>query len=149
MNITQALLPSEMQACADIWLEASIAAHTFIPHDFWRDNHVAMREQYLPAADVYLAQEQGIIVGFAALHQGTLAALFVLPAWWSKGVGSLLLQHVQGLHAELKLTVYAKNSRAINFYLRHGFITQQEQTCAHTSEPELQMLWNRKNQEVY
>ena len=143
MNITQALLPSEMQACADIWLEASIAAHDFIPPEFWKSNYSAMLEQYLPATDVYLAQEQGIIVGFAALHQGTLAALFVLPVRWSKGVGALLLQYVQALHAELKLTVYAKNSRAINFYLRHGFAIQQEQTCSHTSEPELLMLWKK------
>ena len=143
MKITQALLPSEIQSCADIWLESSIAAHSFIEPEFWRSNYSAMLEQYLPAADIYLAKDEEAIAGFAALYQGRLAALFVLPAWWSKGVGSLLLQLVQELHEELQLTVYAKNSRAISFYLRHGFATQQEQVCPHTREPELLMLWKK------
>lgn len=145
MNITTALHSSEIKTCADIWLESSIEAHTFIQPEFWKNNYSAMLEQYLPAADIYLAKDGETIAGFAALHQVTLAALFVLPAWWGKGVGALLLNHAQKLNDELQLTVYSKNSRAITFYLRHGFVTQQEQSCPHTDEPELLMFWKKPN----
>ena len=134
---------SEIKACADIWLQASLAAHDFVAPDFWHENYEAMKEQYLPASDLYLAKEKDIVMGFAAVHQGALEALFVRPACWGKGVGSRLLQHLQGLHAELALAVYSKNTRAVNFYLRHGFTMSKEQVCPHTGEPELLMLWKK------
>ncbi|MEG6502164.1 MULTISPECIES: GNAT family N-acetyltransferase [unclassified Desulfovibrio] len=132
---------SEIEACADIWLQASLAAHDFVSADFWHENHAAMKEQYLPGSDCYLAKEEEAFLGFAAVYQGALAALFVRPVSWSKGGGSELLRHVQDLYAELTLTVYSRNSRAVNFYLRHGFAVSKEQACQHTGEPELLMLW--------
>ncbi|ATD82067.1 MULTISPECIES: GNAT family N-acetyltransferase [Desulfovibrio] len=143
MNITSAR-PKDIPACADIWLSASIEAHSFISPDFWTTNYPAMLEQYLPASEVFIATEAETIAGFAALYQGTLVALFVLPAWWSKGVGSLLLKHAQTQHSELTLTVYTQNSRAIGFYQRHGFTVQQKQVCSHTNESELLMLWKKQ-----
>jgi len=134
----------EIAACADIWLQASLAAHNFVAPDFWHENYSAMKEQYLPSSDLYLAKEKDTILGFAALYQGALEALFVRPACWGKGVGSRLLRHVQNLHAELALAVYSKNSRAMNFYLHHGFTVCREQTCPHTGEPELLMLWENE-----
>jgi len=141
MNITLAKDSSEIEACADIWLQASLAAHDFVPPDFWRKHLGAMKEQYLPASEVYLSKEEGTILGFAALDQGALEALFVQPAYWGKGVGSRLLRHVQNLHAELTLAVYSKNSRAVSFYLHHGFAVSKEQTCPHTGESEVVMRW--------
>ena len=141
MNIVPAHNRSEIGTCADIWLQASLAAHDFVPPDFWRKHLGAMKEQYLPASEVYLSKEEGTILGFAALYQGALEALFVRPAYWGKGVGSRLLRHVQNLHAELTLTVYSKNSRAVSFYLHHGFTVSKEQTCQHTGEPEVVMRW--------
>ncbi len=134
---------SEIETCADIWLQASLAAHDFVAPDFWREHYDAMKEQYLPGSDVYLAKEDGTVLGFAAVSQEALAALFVLPACWGKGVGSGLLRHVRGMHEELTLAVYSKNSRAVSFYLHHGFTVSKEQTCPHTGEPELLMLWKK------
>ena len=134
---------SQIGACADIWLQASLAAHDFVAPDFWSAHYDAMKEQSLPGSDVYLAKEDGTFLGFAAVNQGALAALFVLTACWGKGVGSGLLRHVQGMHEELTLAVYSKNSRAVSFYLHHGFTVSKEQTCPHTGEPEILMLWKR------
>lgn len=135
---------SEIGACADIWLQASLVAHDFVAPDFWREHYYAMKEQYLPGSDVYLAKEDCTVLGFAAVSQGALEALFVLPACWGKGVGSVLLRHVQDLHAELTLAVYSKNSRAVGFYLHHGFTVSREQDCLHTGEPEILMLWKKE-----
>ena len=143
MIIIQTSDRSEIEACADIWLQASLAAHDFVDPDFWRKNYDAMKEQYLPGSDVYLAKEKNTVIGFAALCQGALEALFVRPVWWGKGVGSRLLRHVQGLHTELTLAVYSRNNRAVSFYLHHGFTVSKKQTCPHTGEPEILMLWQR------
>jgi len=143
MIITLTKDSSEIEACADIWLQASLAAHDFVSPEFWHKNYEAMKEQYLPGSDLYLAQEEDTILGFAAVNQGALEALFVQPTCWGKGVGSRLLQHVQSLHTELTLAVYSKNSRAVGFYLHHGFTVCREQTCPHTGEPEVVLLWKR------
>lgn len=144
MIIVPAQNRSEMEACADIWLQASLVAHDFVSADFWHGNYEAMKEQYLPDSDLYLAKENQTILGFAAVYQGMLSALFVQSTSWSKGVGSGLLRHVQGLYAELTLTVYSRNSRAMSFYLHHGFAVSKELVCQHTGEPELLMLWKRE-----
>ena len=133
----------EIETCADIWLQASLAAHDFISPDFWRAHHTSMKEQYLPASDVYLAKEMAAVLGFAAVYLGALEALFVRPGYWGRGVGSGLLQYVQGLHARLELAVYGKNSRALNFYLQHGFTKTGGQTCPHTGEQEISMQWQK------
>jgi len=141
MIITLTKDSSEIKACADIWLQASLAAHDFIPPDFWHEHYEVMKEQYLPGSDVYLPKLEDTVMGFAAVNPGALAALFVQPTCWGKGVGSRLLRHIQDLHAELILTVYSRNSRAVNFYLHHGFTVCKEQNCPHTGEPEILMLW--------
>ncbi|NLV96008.1 MAG: GNAT family N-acetyltransferase [Desulfovibrionales bacterium] len=143
MIITLTKDSSEIEACADIWLQASLAAHDFVSPDFWHGNYSAMKEQYLPGSDLYLAKEEGTILGFAAINQRALEALFVQPTSWGKGVGSRLLRHVQNVHAELRLAVYSKNSRAVGFYLHHGFTVSKEQTCPHTDELEVVMLWEK------
>ena len=141
MRIEQTNAFSDLKACAAIWLEASIAAHTFIAPDFWARNHTAMLEEYLPASDVYVAKTQSTIVGFAAIHDCVLAALFVDPAEWGKGIGSELIRYTKDKYAKLELAVYTSNARALRFYRQHGFVLQEERICPHTGEPELLMSW--------
>lgn len=62
---------------------------------------------------------------------GELRALNLLPAFWSKGLGSeLFLASVAGLqsmgYAQAYLWVAAGNSRAISFYERHGWCRDGE-----------------------
>lgn len=133
----------ELKKCADIWLDASINAHTFVKPEFWRANHAAMFEEYLPVSEVFIAREQSKIIGFAAIHENSLAALFVAPAEWGKGVGSKLLCHVKDVYENLTLAVYKSNIRAVKFYQKHGFSLRNEQICSRTGEPELLMLWRK------
>jgi putative acetyltransferase len=146
MHISQVTTAPEISLCAEIWLKASILAHDFIAPEFWRSNLSAMKEQYLPASTVYAAKNQLTILGFAAVYQDSLAALFVSPEWWNKGIGSELLRHVQTVHSKLNLNVYTKNSGAIRFYQKYGFSALNEQTCPHTGESELLMCWRKDGQ---
>ncbi len=42
----------------------------------------------------------------------------------------------------LKLDVYAKNLKAVNFYIKHGFKIDQEKIEVETAEVEYSMIWN-------
>ena len=56
-------------------------------------------------------------------------------------IGKQLLDYAKAIKNELTLTVYAKNTRAINFYHREQFSTGSEKTDDNTGEKEFVLVW--------
>lgn len=137
--------PADYAACADIWLEASLLAHDFVPPALWTAQHEAMARHYLPASQVTLFRHADRPIAFAAVcspdGQDLLAALFVTPAFWRKGLGSALLRHVLRGRVRLRLDVYRANTGALAFYKSMGFVPVGESLCGHTGQPQVAMLW--------
>lgn len=78
--------------------------------------------------DVWLAEEDGLPVGFLAIRRSrtegweVLEKLYVEPEAQSRGIGTVLLDHAKALRPDgLHLWVFQKNIGAIRFYERHGF----------------------------
>lgn len=113
--------PEDLPAIVDIWLDASIIAHDFISEDFWKSQVANMRDLYLPSANVYLAIENQQILGFYAVNNHRLEALFVTPEAQRKGIGKALLNHAKQMFRSLTLSVYQENKRSCDFYLMQGF----------------------------
>lgn len=133
--------PTDMDAVLGVWLNASIQAHDFIAPDYWVARVGDMQEVYLPAAESYVYEENGQVLGFLSLVGPTLSALFVAPDRQGEGIGARLLQHAQRLRPELTLRVYAANARSIAFYEKHGFRRQVRQPDEHTGHEEWTMTW--------
>lgn len=87
-------------------------------------------------SEVYLVRVDGSVVGFvsygparrrgAAVGTGEIQALYVLPEYWSTGLGLVLCQRALLRLAEsgfvrVELQVLAGNERGIRFYRRVGF----------------------------
>jgi len=62
-----------------VWLEASIKAHDFVDGEFWESKVTDMRDIYIPSAENYVYEKEGIIKEFISLYTSTLAAIFVSP----------------------------------------------------------------------
>ena len=88
-------------------------------------------------------EEQGQIKGFVGLDGEYIAGIFVREKEQSLGIGKQLLDFVKSLKGQLKLNVYQKNERAIQFYLREEFSIQSESLDSNTGEKELIMVWKR------
>jgi len=131
----------DIPAMVEIWLSASIRAHNFISSDFWHKNAIEMRDRYLPASENWVYCENERILGFVALQQNTLAALFVTPGHQGRGIGRQLLNHAKTLRRMLSLTVYEANTKAIEFYSHHGFKMMIAQKDPHTGHSELLMSY--------
>ena len=58
-------------------------------------------------------------------------------------MGKALLDHVKESCSQLSLQVYKRNSRAVGFYLREGFVILNEQMDENTGETELVMSWTK------
>jgi putative acetyltransferase len=133
---------SDIDSIIDIWLNASIKAHDFIKKDFWESKTNEMREIYIPAAENYIYEEEGIIKGFVSLYEDTIAALFVLPEVQGLGIGTSLMQKAKEMRKDLNLTVYKANAKSIKFYIGCGFKIIKEQTDENTGCLELLMKYN-------
>ncbi len=122
----------EAAALAAIQRDASLAAlaHIFPPERYpYPIDEVTQRwEEALGdgGVDVFVAEEDGTAVGVAGARAEWLDGLYVLPAWWSRGVGRALHDHVlERLRAagssECHLWVLEHNDRARRFYERLGW----------------------------
>jgi Acetyltransferases len=135
--------PEDIENVMCLWLDTNIRAHDFIDSGYWRANFETVKN-IIPKAAVFVYEQDGNIQAFIGLMENHIAGIFVSDNFRSKGIGKLLLDHAKAKHGELYLNVYKKNSRAIHFYLREGFVTSAEQVDENTGEAELVMKWESK-----
>lgn len=128
-----------------IWLDANIEAHPFVPREYWTSNYELVHDM-LPQAEVYVFEDDVLhqLDGFIGLSDGYIAGVFVRSHVRSKGIGKHLLDHVKSLKPCLSLNVYRKNTRAVQFYQREGFSIQSENTDEGTGQREYMMVWSRE-----
>lgn len=132
----------DLNRIMELWLETNIQAHDFIEKSYWQ-NHFDEVMEILPKASVYVYEDKGSIEGFIGLMNNYIAGIFISKNNQSRGIGRQLLHHVKGNHNELSLKVYEKNQRAVNFYLREGFLVTEKQVDRENGEVEYEMVWNR------
>jgi putative acetyltransferase len=124
--------PDEAPVLAAIQRDASLAAlaHIFPPELYaYPIDEVTQRwEEFLAdeAVTVLVAEEDGAPTGVAGCRCEWLDGLYVLPQWWSRGVGRALHDEVlDRLRANgcerCHLWVLEDNDRARQFYERLGW----------------------------
>ncbi|MCP4004984.1 MAG: GNAT family N-acetyltransferase [bacterium] len=96
--------------------------------------HTVAREN-----QVWIADCGGLIVGMMALSDSVISHLFIDPDWQGRGVGSALLDRAKELFPYgLSLFTHQRNTRAQDFYERHGFVvTRRGISPPPESEPDL------------
>ncbi|KZR29822.1 N-acetyltransferase [Enterobacter genomosp. S] len=125
-----------------LWLESTTEAHPFIDAGYWKANEALVRDEYLPAAETWVWEENGTLRGFISVMQSQfVGALFVAPAFIGRGIGRALLNHVQQRYPYLTLEVYQKNVRAVNFYHAQGFRIEDSAWQDDTQHPTWIMSW--------
>lgn len=138
-------MPGDIGAAGQIWLEASLKAHDFVPAEFWHDDHKVMVNEMIPGSHAYVHETDGVIDGFVMLGSGTRAnfmgALFVVPDAQGQGIGTQLLDHMKAMYESLKTSVYQQNSRTFAFYQSRGFRVTGESVCELTGCAEYQLEW--------
>ncbi|MTK09323.1 MAG: N-acetyltransferase [Hungatella sp.] len=132
----------DLNRIMELWLETNVQAHDFIKKSYWQDHFDEVME-ILPKASVYVYEDNGSIEGFIGLMNNYIAGIFISKDNQSRGIGRQLLHHVKENHNELSLKVYEKNQRAVNFYLREGFLVTEKQEDIESGEVEYEMVWNR------
>ena len=85
----------------------------------------AYAERPRRAEPSFVADHDGVVVGFATVEGERLEALYVLPGAQGGGAGAALLAAAVEAGAR-SLWVYAGNDGARRFYERHGWVAEPE-----------------------
>jgi len=133
----------ELHKLINIWYEGSLIAHDFIDQNYWKSQRKAMKEKYLPMAKTYVLGNSQEIVGFISMVDDYLAALFIDIGHQGKGHGKKLLHFIKNKRKKIHLKVYKKNSQAVHFYLKNGFVIKDEFIDKQTAEEEFLMVWRK------
>ena len=137
------LQKTDINKVADIWLDTNLKAHYFIPAQYWKSNFESVKA-LLPQAEVYVYENSQKIQGFIGLNGEYIEGIFVSGEIQSQGIGKLLLDFVKDRRSKLSLNVYQKNTQAIHFSQREGFIIQCEGLDEATGEKDYVMIWRQK-----
>ena len=137
------LQDADIDRVADIWLDASLKAHSFISPQYWKGNFETVKKM-LPQAEVYVYENDREIWGFIGLNGEYIEGIFVSGEMQSRGIGKRLLDFVKTKKTELRLNVYQKNMRAIRFYQREGFKILREGMDEATGEKDYEMTWRQE-----
>ena len=137
------LQKADVDRVMDLWLDTNLKAHNFVHAAYWRSNFEPVKE-ILPQAEVYVYENAGEIQGFVGLSGEYIEGIFAADEMQSQGIGKRLLDHMKAIKDTLHLSVYQKNTRAIRFYQREGFVIQYEGLDESTGEKEYAMLWQRR-----
>ncbi|MBX8827379.1 acetyltransferase [Ochrobactrum sp. SFR4] len=113
---------SDAPVLSDIWRDSALATHDFLSQNDFKEIEAMVREQYLPNAEVWVAEDAGKPVGFMGMTDSHIDSLFIAPNLRGKGVGKHMLAHAKSLFGDkLTVDVNEQNSQGVGFYLHMGF----------------------------
>ncbi len=112
---------SDTDPIAEVFV-TSFRGLTFLP-TIHSDDEIRswIRDEMVPAHEVWVTDVDDQVVGFAALHGDLLGHLYVHPDAQGRGIGSELLDVVKRERPRgFRFWVFQRNTRARRFYERHG-----------------------------
>lgn len=137
----------DADAVATVYLAAREAAVPAIPPLVHPPDEVRrwVRSRFDdPAAEVWVAEGAGGVLGLLLLEESWVHSLYVVPDRTGEGIGSALLDVAKAVRPDgLGLWVFESNERARRFYARHGF-TEVRRTDGSDNEeraPDVELAW--------
>ena len=147
MTPTDLLLRPAVESDADAVADVQIAARAeaAMPPGIHPDHEVrAWLTAKLREDELWVAEVDGTVAGYARMTATWLDDLYVAPAYAGQGVGSALLDVVKAQRpAGFCLWVFEMNTPAREFYLHRGLVDLERTDGAANEEraPDVRMAW--------
>jgi len=115
----------DAEAVIDLWIASKRDAYPYLPLEQGRprqDDAAFFRNRVQGRCRIWLAEEDGRLLGFAALEGSYVDRLYVHPSAQRRGVGEALLGKAREASPRgLELHTHQQNVAACAFYEKHGF----------------------------
>ncbi len=145
----------DADALAEMFVAAREAAYPAMPRTVhtpqecrhWFREVLGLEPRTIPmpaTRETWVAERGGDLVGYAVVDPAWLDSLYVRPDLTGSGIGSALLDLVKGLRPDgFALWVFETNTRAQDFYRRHGLVVVRRTDGSDNDEraPDLEMAW--------
>ncbi|SRR6266545_4398477 len=136
--------PEDADAIADV-LTAARAEQQWMPRIYTADgDRNFVRTKLMPTHEVWVAEEDGSVVGFAALDGSLLGHIFVHPRAQGRGIGRALMGKTKRLLPDgFTLWTHQPNEQARRFYERAGLVAVEFTDGATNMEkvPDVRYEW--------
>lgn len=116
----------DTEALIRIWENAETLAHPFLSTEIRDQVRKDMRNLYLPNAETWVLEDDGVPVGFIAMIDTEIGGLFLDPSQQGKGRGRGMVDHVVAIKGPLTVEVFKDNKIGLPFYERYGFAVTGE-----------------------
>ena len=116
----------DTEALISIWDNSEVLAHPFLSSKIRDQVRTDMRNLYLPNAETWVLEYNGVAVGFIAMIDKEIGGLFLDPSQQGKGWGQALVDHVVAIKGPLTVEVFKDNKIGLPFYERYGFAVTGE-----------------------
>lgn len=99
--------------------------------------------RFLPANEVWVAEVEGVIVGYVGFNAAWINHLYVLPDHQGQGIGPALLDKALADARPRQLWTFQANARARKFYEDRGFVAVEFTQGQGNEEktPDVRYLW--------
>jgi ribosomal protein S18 acetylase RimI-like enzyme len=114
--------PEDASDVADTFVAAWASLLRFLPNLHTDEDRRSFITEVVPRDhELWVAEEDGRVVGLAAVGADTLGHLYVHPGYQNRGLGSALLEKTMELRPSgFTLWTFPANEGACRFYERHG-----------------------------
>jgi ribosomal protein S18 acetylase RimI-like enzyme len=114
--------PEDAVAIAETYSASFETLLTFLPDLHTSDERRHFVTEVVPLDhEIWVAEDEGRVVGFAAIGESTLGHIYVHPDFHRQGLGTALLDKTKQLRpAGFTLWTFPANEGACRFYERHG-----------------------------
>ncbi len=133
---------TDLSELLEAWFSASLVGHPFLDDEFFQQEGRKLREVYLPSAETWVFEQDGVVVGFISLIGNEVGGIFVNASYHGHGIGRALMDHARGLRDSLELDVFKHNKVGREFYERHGFHQIDEHLHEETGLMQLRLRLN-------
>jgi len=113
--------PADADAVAATFTASFAGLLTFLPRLHTPEEDRAFFARAIVEREVWIAEEDGAVLGLAAIHGDELSHLYVAPEHQGGGIGTELMERVKRERPDgFTLWVFQQNVGARRFYERHG-----------------------------
>ncbi len=144
--VVRPLREEEIDAVIRLWHASKRVAYPYLPLEQSRtlaEDARFFRDRILPRSSVWVAEEDGTLLGFMALEGSYVDRLYIHPDRQRRGVGTALMEKAKELSPSgLQLHTHVKNTQACAFYEQHGFRAVKYGTSPPPeNEPDVEYHW--------